>query len=78
MIIVGAILLVMVVTSAMVVSACMLSSQANRKLEQSRDVTMKMSDHWAGSSFSGQYAGNIPHFNFEPEELEGLPGTRRF
>jgi len=78
MIIIGAILLVMVISSAVIVSVCMLSSQGNRRLEQSRDMATNSSDRWSGTSFGGKYVTSIAHFNFEPEELENLPGTRRF
>jgi hypothetical protein len=78
MLIVGAILIVMVISSAVVVAACMLSSQGNRRDEQGQSASMEMNGQWSGTSFGGKYATNIPHFGFEPEDLENTQGTRRF
>jgi hypothetical protein len=78
MIIIGAVLLIMVISSTVIVSVCMLSSQGNRRLEQNQDLATNMGDRWSGTRFGGKYATSIPHFNFEPEEMESLPGSRRF
>lgn len=78
MIIIGALLLVMVISSAVVVFACMLSSQGNRKLDHVDGVAMKMEGRWSGTSFGGQYTTNVPHCSFEPEDLEDFRARRPF
>ncbi len=69
MVIVGALLVVMVISSAMVLSACMLAGRHNQKLEPVDEPTLEMSGRWSGTNFGGKYTTRIPYCSFEPEEL---------
>jgi len=78
MIVVGALLVVMVISSALVLSACMLAGQHNRKLEPVDGLTLEMSGRWSGTSFGGKYTSRVSCCSFEPEDLEEIQIARRF
>ena len=78
MIVIGALLLAMVISSFLVVMACMLSSRGNRELEQMDNAALELNGQWSGTSFGGQYTSNVPHCSFEPEDLEDSQAARRF
>lgn len=78
MVIVGVLLLVMVISSALVLSACMLAGQQNRELELIGGPTLEMSGRWSGTGFGGKYTTKVPCCSFEPEDLEEARVLRRF
>ena len=72
MVLIGALLLGMLISSVLVVSACMLASQRSRELESGDGFTTEMSGHWSGTTFGGKYTTKVPHCSFEPEDLEDV------
>lgn len=72
MVIIGALLLVMVISSTVVVSACMLSSRRGLELEPGDGAKVDMNRWWSGTSFGGRYATPVPQCSFEPEDLEDI------
>ncbi len=75
MIIIGVLLLVMFVSSTLVISACMLSSQKSLEPEQGDGVKVDMNRWWSGTSFGGRNTAPVPHCSFEPEDLEDIRST---
>ena len=78
MIIVGTLIALMFISSALVLSACMLSGQRSQEMEPVEGMTMKMSGQWSGTTFGSSYTTKLSHCSFEPEDLEEIQTVRQF
>lgn len=78
MVIIGALLLVSFISSALVISACMLYGLRSQEVEQDDRMTMEMSGQWSGTTFGGKYTTKIPRCRFEPEDLEDVQALHHF
>jgi hypothetical protein len=78
MVFIGALLVVMVVSSALVLLACMLASQRNQELERGDGFAVELSGRWSGANFGGKYTTRVPYCSFEPEDLEDARAVHRF
>ncbi|MFN2221467.1 MAG: hypothetical protein ACK2UH_02870, partial [Candidatus Promineifilaceae bacterium] len=65
MFIIGALLVIMVISSALVLSACMLASKRSQKLEQGDGLSVELSGRWSGANFGGKYTSKAPFCSFE-------------
>jgi hypothetical protein len=72
MAIIGAFFVAMVVSSALLLSACMLVGRQEREREQANGLALEMSGRWPGSAFGGKYTTRLPRCSFEPEDLEDI------
>jgi hypothetical protein len=70
MVVVGALLVIMVISSALVLSACVYSARRSQSSEQADKCMLELSSRWSGTNFGGKYTTTIPHCSFEPEDLE--------
>jgi hypothetical protein len=78
MVIIGALLLVMFLSSSLVLSAFVVAGQRNRQFEMSDGLTVEMSSQWSGMTHGGNYTTSIPHCSFEPEDLEDVQAIHHF
>lgn len=78
MLVIGTLLLVMAISSALVVSACMLSSLRNLEFDNSDRLTTKTTIPWSRTTCGGMYITKMPPLSFEPEDLEDVQVVQHF
>lgn len=72
MAIIGALFAVMVISSALVLSACMLVGRHDPAFKRANRLSREMNDRRPGATSAGRYSTRIPHCRFEPEDLEEI------
>jgi len=72
MAIIGAFFVALVISAALILSACMLAGRRRWEVEQADRITLEMSGRWSGSTFGGRYTARLPRCSFEPEDLEDI------
>ncbi len=78
MIFIGALLVVMSVSSALVLSACMLAGQRDQEPERVDRPTVELSGRWSSANSHGKHTTKAPSSSFEPEDLEEVWVVPRF